>query len=90
MVQDKLSAFLPPACACPEMTGAGATIPSQQQASAGLSGDLGGKGAKDRASLGGDASTAGGSSTVCAAGDSAAAAAVRKNCKLIKLWTARL
>lgn len=52
MVQDKLSAFLPPACACVEMTGAGATIPSQQQASAGLSGDLGGKGAKDRALLG--------------------------------------
>lgn len=68
----------------------GATIPSQQQASAGLSGDLGGKGAKDRALLGGDASTAGGSGALCAEGDSAAAAAVRKNCKLIKLWTARL
>lgn len=90
MVQDKLSGFLPPACACPVMTAAGATILSQQQASAGLSGDLGGKEEKDRASLGGDASTAGGSRTVCAAGDSAAAAAVRKNCKLIKLWTARL
>lgn len=46
MVEDKLSAFFPPVCACFEMTAARACS-SQQQASGRLSGDLGGKGVKD-------------------------------------------
>lgn len=45
MVQDKLSAFFPPVCACLEMTAARACS-SQQQASGRLSCDLGGKGVK--------------------------------------------